>query len=145
MTLFVILIVAMRTVTNEKYACCRCERHINSFRPIFPIVSSGIPPLQEMERRWCTRVDKNLPRWPMSVECVPSSGSTSRVSRCDSRQNKMTIDIPRTPSLVVFLATMEFGRVKNLAKFLIRTRWSICSIVHPTSLIRLLKSIKKIP
>jgi len=58
-------------------------------------------------------IDKNLPRWPMFVECVPSSGNASCVSRA-SRQNKMTIDIPRTPSAWGFLGrvgTIESGRV----------------------------------
>jgi hypothetical protein len=61
-------------------------------------------------------IDKNLPRWPMFVECVPSSGNASCVSRA-SRQNKMTIDIPRTPSAWGFLdrvCTTESGRVERV-------------------------------
>lgn len=101
---FAALMVLVVVARRNKWKICSL-----SARTSYKLVSADLPyrvfrdstfPRDE-ERRRCTQVDKNLPRWPMSVECVPSSGSTSRVSRRDSRQNKMTIDILRTPSLAV--------------------------------------------
>lgn len=100
MTFFVTLAVLIVAMHNKKYIRCRRKHRINSFRSDLPYhVFRDSTFRRDEERRRCTRADKNLPRWPMSVECVPSSGSTSRISRRDSRQNKMTIDIPRTPLL----------------------------------------------
>jgi len=73
-----------------------------SARTSYKLVSTDLPyrvfrdstfPRDE-ERRWCTQVDKNLPRWPMSVECVPSSGSTSRVSRRDKIKWRLIFHVP---------------------------------------------------